>query len=360
MTHHWSQIIENQTFKDKGLSLSGKSDVLIRNCDFSYDKSDTTMLTLSNCKGFRVENCKFHSKRTKGLGLKIAGTGSGEVVGCEFYDLTFSDANGGEPVRIGNSHSSGVTFKVTFRDNYFHNLAADPETISIKCVGATVEYNTFENNKSNVTVRHGGFATIRNNLFKGSGGIRVYGYGNVIENNHFQDNKDSKYVPLTLGAGTVAKDPNFTAPDKPSGKEGTSHAEYAQINHNTIRNNTFKNCSKTVVQRTDKSLKPINSTIEPLKEGDATQPVGKGGGASSTPPTPEPTPTEPPAPVPTTPPEEEEEAPKPLCTICKEEEATLKLSVLVGPKHYAAMKKKLIEGIKALKAEAKEGDREEQ
>jgi hypothetical protein len=354
MTHHWTQVIENKQFKTEGLSLSGKKDVLIRNCDFSVNKEGGTMLTLSNCTGCRVENCKFHDKTTKGVGLKIAGPGSkGNVVeGCEFYKMTYSTDNGGEPMRIGNSHSSGVIMNTLVRNCYFHDLAADPETISIKCCGNIVENCRHENNKSSFVIRHGGFATIRNNRFKGEGGIRIYGYGNVIEGNHFEDNKSATFPPITLGAGNVAKDPNFTAPDKPSGKEGESHANYAQINNNTIKNNTQKNCTKTIVTRTDKPLKPINSTIEPLKETATTVPPTP----TPVPPTPTPVPPTPtpvpPTPVPPTPtPEPEPTESKVLCSICKKEDATTKLSILVGPNHKEETKKRMAALVNALRSE---------
>lgn len=356
MTHHWSQVIENKQYKSSGLSLSGKKNVLIKNCDFSVNKSDGSMLSLSNCQDCRIEGCKFHDKTTKGVALKIAGENTKRIVveDCEFYKLTYSDSNGGEPVRIGNSHSSGCWFDCTVRNCYFHHLAADPETISIKSCGNLVEFCTHENNKSSFVVRHGGFATIRNNLFKGEGGIRVYGYGNTIENNHFQDNKSSKFPPLTLGAGNVEKDPNFTSPDKPSGKEGKSHANYAQINKNTIRNNTYQNCSSTIKRRTDKPLKPKDSVIEDLKNSQPQAPVGKGAGGGTTvepapPGTPPPTDLPLPPPQPPTPPATEEEEVKILCSICKDEEAEKKLSVYVGPNHADQMKERLLQALKDIR-----------
>jgi poly(beta-D-mannuronate) lyase len=271
----WSQVIENKEFKTEGLSLRGKSKVLIRNCDFSVNKSDDTMLSLSNCKDCRVEGCKFHDKDSKGVGLKIAGEDTKRIVvdNCEFYDLTYSKDNGGEPIRIGNSHSSGVWFDCTVRNCYFHNLKADPETVSIKSCGNVIENCKHENCKSSFVIRHGGFAKIRNNRFKGEGGIRIYGYGNEITGNHFEDNQSERFPPITLGAGDVEKDPNFSASDKPTGREGSSHSNYAQINNNTIKDNTYQNCKRTIVKRTDEPLKPINSDIQDLEEAPAASEV---------------------------------------------------------------------------------------
>jgi len=264
----WSEVIEDKEFKTEGLSRSNKSKVLIKNCDFSVNESERTMLSLSNCQDCRVEGCKFHDKDTKGVGLKIAGEHTKRIVvdDCEFYNLTYDQENGGEPIRIGNSHSSGVWFDCTVRNCYFHNLKADPETVSIKSCGNVIEDCRHENCRSSFVIRHGGFAKIRNNRFKGEGGIRIYGYGNEITGNRFKDNQSDRFPPITLGAGNREKDPNFTAPDKPSGREGESHAIYAQINNNTIKDNTFENCKHTIRRRTDNPLQPINSDIQDLIE----------------------------------------------------------------------------------------------
>jgi hypothetical protein len=267
----WSEVIENKEYKTEGLSLRGRSKVLIRNCDFSVNKTDETMLSLSNCQDCRVEGCKFHDKDTKGVGLKIAGPETKKIVvdNCEFYKLTYDQENGGEPVRIGNSHSSGVWFDCTVRNCYFHDLKADPETVSIKSCGNVIENCKHENCKSSFVIRHGGLAKIRNNRFKGEGGIRIYGYGNEITGNHFEDNQSDRFPPITLGWGNEEKDPNFIAPDKPSGREGESHSAYAQINKNTIKDNTYNNCSRTIIRRTNEPREPINSDIQDLERAPA-------------------------------------------------------------------------------------------
>src|SRR5918996_1596866 len=255
----WSQVIENKKFDRERLSLKGKSKVLIRNCDFSVNESEEAMLTLSNCQDCRVEGCKFHDKDTEGVALKMRGGDTKRIVvdNCEFYKLTYNAGNGGEPVRIGNSETSGVSFDCTVRNCYFHDLRADPETVSIKSCGNVIENCRHENCKSSFVVRHGGFAIIRNNRFKGEGGIRIYGYGNIITGNHFEGNQSNKFPPITLGAGDVKKDPNWIDVDTPSGREGVSHSRYAQINNNTIKDNTKHDCRKTLVYRKDKPLRHI-------------------------------------------------------------------------------------------------------
>ncbi len=327
----WDQIIENKKYSTAGLSLSSKKNVLIRNCEFTVDKADGTMLNLSNCQYCMIENCKLHGKSTKGVGIKISGSSTKYIVvkDCELYDFTFNDDNGGEPMRIGNSQSSGCWFNVLVEKCNFHDLSSDPETISLKSCGNTVRNCLTSNNESNITIRHGGYNRILNNFCAGSGGIRFYGYGNEIKGNHFQNNQSSRYPCLVVGAGTSEKDPNFSSPDKPTGKDGNSHSTYAQVNANIVKDNTAKDCKMKILYRTDKLLKPKNSTIDEPETGEHVE-------------KPEP------EPIPEPPREQEpiqEEITKPLCTVCKEEEATKRLSVFVGPEHYEDMKKILIEGI---------------
>ena len=257
------QVILKDKTLHEAVTIKDCENCIIDGCDFEYDKSDTTLLTLSNCRKCTVRNCKFHDKSTKGLFLKISGGNtSGNIVeGCEFWNHTFNDENGGEPVRIGNSSSSGCLFNTQFRKNSLHDLRADVETISIKSCGNVIEDNDFENNASMIAFRHGGFNKVRNNRFKGKGGIRLYGTGNEITDNYFKDNKDTKWVPISIENGNTERDPNFTSENKPSGKEGNSHAMYDQVIDNKITGNKFENCTKTIVFN-DKGRK-----LEPKDKG---------------------------------------------------------------------------------------------
>jgi hypothetical protein len=87
--NNWSEVIEKREYRNEGLSRKGKRKVLIRKCDFSYNKRETSMLRLSNCRYCRIEDCEFHGKDTLGVTLKIDGekTRFIEIDGCKFYDL---------------------------------------------------------------------------------------------------------------------------------------------------------------------------------------------------------------------------------------------------------------------------------
>jgi poly(beta-D-mannuronate) lyase len=216
---------------------------MLVNCDFQYDKAETDNLELSNCVKCVVYNSKFHDKSTKGLFLKIRGpkTKDNVIEYNEFWNHTFSAENGGEPVRIGNSDVSGCWFNTLVAFNHFHDLKADVETVSIKSCGNTLYRNLHENNQSSFVIRHGFANKLIENVFRGSGGIRVYGKDNEIRGNYFQNNDSSKYPPLTISNGNIEKDPNE---DKPNG--GSSHAAYARVINNNITDNVFENCTNTV------------------------------------------------------------------------------------------------------------------
>ncbi len=245
--------------------FTNKKNITIEGFDFTVNKADVKMCTVTDCENVTIRRCIFRDKDTLGVALNVTGVKTKKVLieYCLFENLTFDDDNGGEPLRLGNSQHSGCIFECTVRNCIFRNLAADPETISIKSCKNTVEDCYFMNNKSNVTVRHGGLATIRHNYFKEKGGIRLYGYGNEITNNLFEDNPgEEKYAPIIVANGNKPRDPNWEDDKTPTGKEGNSHAIYAQNKDNKIHGNRFKNCKITIYYRKSERLKPKDLKLD--------------------------------------------------------------------------------------------------
>jgi hypothetical protein len=261
--------------------LRGKHNIKIINCTFTHHEEDEDklkhededMLHLKDCDGCVILKCKFQDKHTAGLALLIDGAKSknNKVVGCTFSDLIISKEYekdykerrkqagkkpkiNAEPIRLGGSPISGCWFGTTVSWCLFDKLAADVETVSIKSCGNVLENNIHNNCDSNFTIRHGGYNKILNNVFTGSGGIRVYGYKNEIKGNYHKDN-DSDRPPLILGTGTHDDDPNFNDKGEPpvndSGehinKKGCSHHVYARAKFNTIAHNQYDNCSHCVL-----------------------------------------------------------------------------------------------------------------
>ena len=223
---HNETILVDDTINDEPVKLKNCSGCRIVNCDFSYNEADTTMLILSNCVRCVVSRCKFHDKDTPGLFIKIEGEKSKDNVieGCRFSKFTYDGEENAEPIRIGGSQFSGCWFNTNVRHCHFNHLEADVETVSIKSCGNVLENNRHEDCKSSFVIRHGGFNKIRNNLFIGSGGIRVYGDSNEITGNYHKNNNNSKKPPLIISNGNLENDPNFDHKGKPSGEDGCSHA----------------------------------------------------------------------------------------------------------------------------------------
>lgn len=242
-----------------GKKFSGKKNITIEGFDFTVNKTDVKMCTVTDCENVTIRRCIFRDKDTLGVALNVTGAKTKKVLieYCLFENLTFDDDNGGEPLRLGISQHSGCIFECTVRNCIFRKLEADPETISIKSCNNIVEDCYFINNKSNVTVRHGGLAKIRHNYFKDKGGIRLYGYGNEISNNLFEDNPgEEKYAPIIVANGNKLRDPNWEDEKTPSGREGNSHAIYAQNKDNKIHGNRFRNCKITLYYRKSERLAP--------------------------------------------------------------------------------------------------------
>jgi Chondroitinase B len=339
-----------QEVKDSGKSFKDKQNITIEGFDFTVNKSDVKQCVLTDCENVTIRRCKFRDKSTLGVALNITGAKTKKVIVeyCIFENLSFSDDNGGEPLRLGNSQYSGCNFECTVRKCIFRNLAADPETISIKSAKNIVEDCYHINNASMITVRHGGLAIIRFNTFQGKGGIRLLGYGNKVHDNLFENNQETgKLSPIQVQNAVKSKDPNWTEVKTPSGNGGSSHAIYAQCVDNEIIANEFRNCKKKIFFRTDKELSPKNLKI------DHTLPP---------PPAPEepdkPEPEVPEQPEPNPPPESVENPPTHarLCQLGHDEEALVRIAIYVCRKHLDDVKPHMQDLLVKLRDMVKRGE----
>jgi hypothetical protein len=231
--------------EDSSREASDKGQV-IEGIDFDFDDKSGDPAKMLRVKpgsdGVIIRRCRFRNKKIEDPALVIADSKNVVVEDCIFEKM--EGGNKREAIRIAGDGS---------------------ESGAIKSVGNTIEDCFFINNDGNVTVRHGGLTTIRNNYFKGKNGVRIHGYGNHVEYNHFEDNSttDNSRSPISLWWGDDDKDPNWDDFDKPSGKKGHTHHVYAQTVDTVIRGNEFKNCEKTIAEETKHGPKgPKNTTEE--------------------------------------------------------------------------------------------------
>ena len=229
---------------------------VIERKEYDFNGSDGRMLRVRH-DNVKIRNCKFRDNKGDPV-LVIANSKNVEIEDCIFENITAGGGTNREPLRIAeDGGESGLSLKCTVRRCIFRNNSADAETISIKSANNTIEDCFFINNDGNLTVRHGGLTIIRHNYFRGKNGVRIYGYGNRVEYNCFEDNsadadddEEKRRSPIGLWYGNEDYDPNWI-PDRsesrwgsrPSGEpKDSSHSVYARAVGTVIRGNEFKNC----------------------------------------------------------------------------------------------------------------------
>lgn len=161
---------------------SEKEGQVIEGKDYDFNGKSGRMLRVRHDK-VKIRNCKFRNNKGEPA-LVIANSKDVVVEDCIFEDITAGGGTNREPLRIAEDGSeSGLSLNCTVRRCIFRNNSADDEIISIKSANNTIEDCFFINNDGNLTVRHGGLATIHHNYLQGKNGVRIYGYGNRVEYN---------------------------------------------------------------------------------------------------------------------------------------------------------------------------------
>jgi hypothetical protein len=216
-------------------------DCKVEYSDLKYDAPGKNhVFYLKDSARNHIYNCKFHDKDNEGAFLIIriekeeeeeGDNGATDIVTsdnvverCEFCDHRF-DNDGGESIVIGHSNQANDDLHTEISNCWFHDLDADPETISIKSRGNNIHNCLHEKNDSSFTVRHGYDNRIEQCIFRGRGGIRLYGKDNHVVGNYFSNNSVNDRLPITVGNGNESSD-----------------GSYALVTNNHITGNTFENC----------------------------------------------------------------------------------------------------------------------
>jgi hypothetical protein len=256
--------LKNGLTKIKKPDESKKDGETIEGKLYDFEGENGRMLRVHH-DNVKIRNCKFRDN--KGEPVLVIANGKNVVVeDCIFEDITAKEGDNREPLRIGEDGSeSGVSLNCTVRRCIFRNNSAEAEIISIKSVDNTIEHCFFINNDGNLTVRHGGRTRIRNNYFTGNNGVRIYGYGNRVENNCFEENSGTESrTPIGLWYGNRDYDENWIE-DKSESKWGSKPTgnknkqdQYARAVLTVIRGNEFKkSCTRTIADVKDgKSKEP--------------------------------------------------------------------------------------------------------
>lgn len=156
----------------------------------------------------RVDHNTFDHHVEEGLFLAVYGPSGGmsqrdRIDHNYFVDHLFDGGEGGEAIRIGDSGRQLVPAFTLVENNLFERCSGDAEAISGKASDVTYRGNTFRQNRGSLTLRHGHRAVVEGNWFlDGENGLRFYGDGHRIVNNHFDGTTGSSArTTLAIGSG---------------------------------------------------------------------------------------------------------------------------------------------------------------
>lgn len=279
--------------------ISGSANFNISNSSYitlqglKFANTGSTALTLNASNHIRVTRNTFDLTEDGTAGLKwliVQGTGSGNnqidhnefgprqdlgvmiafqggdgqisqhdvIENNYFHDAASQTANGGETIRLGLSGISMSDGDITIQNNLFVNCDSDAEILSVKSGHNTIRYNTFINNKGQVTARHGhgnsyyGNFILGNGTKAGVGGFRIYGNDQKIYNNYLENLTSSA---LEIGGGDFDAGPNganYTNADL------TAHW---RVYRAEVVNNTIVNSSSGIYIGKSYTYAPVDSKV---------------------------------------------------------------------------------------------------
>lgn len=262
--------LEGMKFTNTGsaISLSASNNIRItRNTLALASNTSATKWIVLNGAGSnnnRIDHNEFGPRHDLGQMISIDGV-DGQVAQYNtieynyFHDADPQTENGGETIRVGLSGLSMSDGFNIIQYNLFVSLDSDPEVISVKSKNNTVRYNTFRNNKAQVTARHGHNDSFYGNFFFGDGvkagvgGFRIYGNDHKLYNNYFEK---LTQAAINIDGGDFDAGPdgaNYTSNDL------TKHwrAYRVQVTNNTV----VDSASSSIAVGLSYTYPPVDSRI---------------------------------------------------------------------------------------------------
>jgi len=176
-------------------------------------------------------NC-FQNKFAGGQMVYVQGPGTSEMAQHTWIHLNLftnypdTGQNNCSAIQIGLSGRSMAAAHSLVESNLFIRCRGENENICNKSCENTYRYNTFEDNCSELSLRHGNDNIVYGNFFIGTDGLRMFGKDDRIYSNFFED--CHRGIHIGNGDGVVPPD-KLTSHDRPDGM---------QICYNTIINCT--------------------------------------------------------------------------------------------------------------------------
>lgn len=153
----------------------------------------------------RIDHCEIHDKSDFREMLRVTNFTQGfdRIDHNHIHDFVRTPPkNGGEAIRLGTGGAARLQSRV--ENNLFERVRAEQEIISVKSSGNVLRGNTFRDCLGELTIRQGEDNLVQDNVFVATaaypgGGVRAYGSGNRIEDNHFE----GLVTGIRLGAGSA-------------------------------------------------------------------------------------------------------------------------------------------------------------
>ncbi|ADY51298.1 poly(beta-D-mannuronate) lyase [Pseudopedobacter saltans DSM 12145] len=252
---------DGEAFKKNVIAFSEQS----KNCRLTntsitkYDNSDKKMrnswIVLYGEKN-RVDHCYVKGKTSLGttVGVYVSNKPNYHRIDHNYFDgRPPYGGNGGEIIRAGVDQTSLLDSYTTIENNIFDNCDGEIEVVSNKSTHNTIRNNLFFECSGMLTLRHGNYANVYDNLFignkkKDSGGVRIIGENHKVYNNYFHG--------LT-GRGLSAAITFMNAWENPP------LWGYWQVKNAEVYNNTLIDCEEPFVigsGKNEKTFLPLLNT----------------------------------------------------------------------------------------------------
>jgi poly(beta-D-mannuronate) lyase len=187
-----------------------------------------------------VDHCRFEGKQNSGalLVVWVGQESNGHQVARNFFGARQKlGQNGGETIRVGTSDVSMNDSGTMCYENYFYHCDGEAEIISNKSCGNSYTRNVFVGCSGALTLRHGNYCVISENVFfgdgrSGTGGVRIIGDRHAVTYNVFDGlmGDDTRAAICLMNA--IPKSP----------LNG-----YFPVKNVSVRNNVLYRCKESIV-----------------------------------------------------------------------------------------------------------------
>jgi poly(beta-D-mannuronate) lyase len=179
-----------------------------------------------------IDHNTFRNKSTEGQMLQVQGPGSREMAQRTwihhnyFHDFANSRRNNSSALHVGHSARSMTSAYAVVEHNLFVRTQGENEgAICNKASDNVYRFNTFGDDSTELSLRHGKRCLVYGNFFLGGNGLRFFSHDHRIYSNYFENCRPA--IAIGNGGATIPPGP-LTSHERP---------ERVQVVYNTLVNN---------------------------------------------------------------------------------------------------------------------------